>query len=335
MGPIGSISPSGEGRLKGFLDIQISDRPSADIALDIMEYGMGCMRDPSRAHKTQTDLFENRTRLSVRFVATNEMVPYLEYSLPNGLNIEAVMPVWFAGESSSVVYFGHNDKTRQPSEARTKRNTEVIRDVFLPERQLKEVTTAIRQVRSNGYEIDAFTGDRMHSFCAKTGTSINAISHLMEVTFGYGSRSARNVLTNPGNIISVARKGGLVVGMCAVEMSGLAIDGHSLKIAELTDVVVASGQHGESYSNYNGSNLSFAITSHALTMPELHSFNVFGEYTLRHPAAPRSAMAQGHKLAGMLPEHAMIENEPATLAVLYIEREDLAKLRQSILGVIR
>ena len=332
IGSVGTIVPSRADRGKGILNLRADTRNMTDFLIDVFICGQREIQNGD-----DTVFPGNKTRLSVRVFVSDKVLPYLmERAEASGIDVEAMIKINNANRVDWMVYLGYNSPTRRVPEEEMQAHTEFLRSIANIASNPRDIKEMFGTTISAGYGIYTFEGSESVERINQLGTSIGMISPLISTTFGYDSKSAEAVITNPGNVITVGLKGNVPVGFCAIERTAIEVENYGkLKIAELTDVVVANGiTHGPHYGDNNGNNLYFALTTSALThmarAREQNEYTIFGEYTLTHKTAARASAHQGQILCGILPLHADVGGKLTTFAAMSVPNESLLILKEAM-----
>lgn len=324
MGPRGHIGPAGYRRVKGFLTIKGNSREAIDSILDTVSFGISGMN--GRLLPQNAAFLSGCERLTVSAVINDEMMGYLRAKAKaRGINIEAIIPRNPSEGEGSIVSFGSNKPERGPKPEEMDQHRQFVR-TELPSlgRDASEHTEILRDVRNKGYQIHVVTGDKTERKAEELGTTLDLFARLIEVTFAYDHQSARAVLQNPNNIVTLTVKDRKPAGMCVIERSEIILnDGSRARRAELTDVVVAHTiNHGSQYETHLGQNLYLAMTTHSLArMSQEPSHTIHGEYTLTHHASPASSATEGQRVAGIYPNHTLVDDELTSFAVMHIPND--------------
>lgn len=319
-------------RIKGIYTPGVIDTPQQ------LQQFLGVLRHQVEIYFNRVD--SNATRISLRTVVSvdtlqeycQQLQPYIEALIP----LAGTQPTF---ENSALVYFGVNDKSRQPLTEELDRYrqtlTEIERRAFSPQEILARTT-------KNGFQI--LTLPVLGSLPAdQSEKTVDQVSQLYK-RFGWEHDDVKEILSNQTNIISVASLDGRIVSAGIAEMVRIPIGKESIRIVEITEAAT--------HQDYAGMGLYTAVSTRLLCeICRLSQGNkllggevdiVFGECNGNAPGVLKTAIRQqrtfsvdigekyGFPNSGILPQHVPISGAPRKtpyndLFPTFIPREKLYK----------
>lgn len=325
IGALGYIGPAGPGRMKGFLTMKVDSGAKVNSLMSIISYGLDGIYNPKVVQPHQEELFRDRFRLSVRAVVEERQVKHVKARAEGiGAEIEAILP--FNRDAEAIVYIGHNSRLRHHGGTTFTEHIEqrelvesIYRGTILGDRQ--PYSREGLKTMGYGYLPPIVFEGSCAEFSLGGNKGIAELASLMRDTYGYGLESARAIITNPNNIISIIRYDGSqktgVAAMSLMERTPVSVDGRTLWIAELTDSAVRMDDRKKKM----GFPLYHAVTTELIsglakqtTPPDV----VFSESNLAHPNVIKSCEMQGRVPVGYMHNHTEIEGKLTSFAVMQI-----------------
>lgn len=333
-GPIGYIGPASSKRLKGFLPFKVDSNSKVNLVDSLVGYAINAMRDPSTAYDNQ-DLFYDRTRLSVRLITRNRNMADLTQRLRHlQADVEATIPL---NASESVIYVGHNFDERNSacsSNAKYIEQQELVLAIHKGTLFAEKPTYSKGDLHNMGYHYCqpmAFGGSQAE-FQLHGQNGIMELAQLMKTTYNYDLDSAKRVITDPNNIISIIRyandsKIQGIAAMGIIECTMVNVGNKTFGFAEITDTVVRTDDRKKGMGYPLHLTVTTEAIAHVASLPNRPDI-VFSESTMDHPTVMISSKRQGRTPVGFLPQHADIENTPTNLVVMHVSDDALKSLNR-------
>ncbi len=325
IGPIGFIGPSASSRLKGIMPGVVSTPDLLDSHLCALRAGIAQLTlEPQR----RMPLFKDKSRISVRIIATDPMLKQLRRRLReraySEVATEAVLHFRDPNNRPlTMVYLAYNDGSRRIEPAQLTAHYKKIAGFYHETRaDAQNIREILLGVMRKGYTTTTFNGSESIDAAARLGIDVQGMADLLRFTYKeYDITSAYNVITNSNNTVAVAVKEGLVVGMSILERATFKMEGGIIRFAEVTDGMVMAGHHG------NG--LYRATTADLLAnIDPRENQLVFAEATLAHDAVPKAFATFNARLAGVLAKHLHIGGRLTSFAVMQMEPDVFDNLRE-------
>ena len=333
IGAVGYVGQGGSERLKGFIDTKVDSYGEVRNALRIARHGKHMIEREGECARYG---FGEATRLSIRFIVSNECMEALKEGLPEiGADLEAVLPVSKNNGSDSIVYIGFNSSVRSPNRQDRQSCSKNLESALELRGDYAELWRRLNEVRQAGHEVRVVRGEAVMNLESDTGIKISSLTRLMGDTFGYSEDEAMRAMTDSDTILAVATafRGHEAIAMGMIESTSVGFNGGSIRLAELTDCVVR-----EDYRNGMSRGLFLSVTSSLLDHHVREGMNgydvLFLEANLAKPVVLESFALQGWNARGTLPNHARIEDGLKSLAVMDIGSEELSRVSECV-GLLR